>query len=144
MIGGSFLRRAAIGGLAGGVMTGNLGGAAGGAAVGAGGWGMLSKMGGGTARGIQRGLGMGVRAAQAGSRWGAKGYYSSIAGPRALAGGSAFRASNAIGMGFSNASKFIGRNAATTNKIGGAAMGAIGVGSGAYIGSSVMSSNRGF
>jgi hypothetical protein len=54
--------------------------------------------------------------------------------------GWAGRAATGLAMG----GEFIGRNAVMTNKIGGGALAALGLGASAHIGSSVISSNRGF
>ena len=113
------------------------GGAIGGALMGGfGAVGMRKLAGGRTIAGMaQTGLGYGIRGL-------------GITGG-ALAGGGRFSRgmANIAGLGIGgmfNARNWLGRNAAITNKVGGITLGAIGVASAAHMGSSVLSSNRGF
>ena len=142
--------RALIGGLAGGLMTGDLGGLAGGAAMGIGGWSMAqrlgSKMGGGTTNALRGALSGAERLVTrantaASSRW-ASSAGLGVATRGASVMGRASQFGTMANRGIRSASNFIGRNSITTNKIGGYAMGAAGIGAGAYLGSSVLRSNQ--
>jgi hypothetical protein len=142
----SFLGRAIAGGLAGGIMTGSLGGAAGGAAMGGLGWGTLNKFGGGlgAAGYMRKGLNMGVRGMKSARNWAIGGALRNAGGRAGVAFGFGADAAQLGMRGLGTASSFIGRNALRTNRVAGYAAGALGVGSAAYIGSSVLSSNRGY
>lgn len=96
----------------------------------------------GVARYARKAIGVGMKAARAGARVGAAGYYGKYGTTGYLAGGSVFRASSAIGTGLSAANRYIGKNVAAVNKYGGYAVAGIGAASAGYIGSSVLSSNR--
>lgn len=141
----SFFGRTIAGGLLGGALTGDLGGvAAGAAAGGVGGWagGKMLANRGGISGLASKGLGYGMGLARRGSQMGAAGYYGGALGK--TVGGGLFQASNALGMGMGTAKNWIGNNAALTNKVGGVALGAMGIAASAHIGSSVLRSNRGY
>lgn len=149
MIGGSFLKRAALGGAA-GYALGGWGGAAGGAAAAGFGWGGMKNMSNkyGAAGRLGKGLGY---ASEGASFLAGKGLAASFTRggsdfARGMRAGGEYLRQGAVGArtGINTASSFIGRNAATTNKIAGYGMAAMGVGTSAYIGSSIMSSNRGY
>jgi len=139
---------AAAGGLygasGGGGMTGAIGGAVGGGLMGGAGVAMGAKFlgkRGGVAGFASRGYGLGVRGltsadAFMGSRAGRVGSMYRRAMP--------FNRASRVAGGLEAGGAFIGRNAATINKYGGMAMGAIGTAAAAHIGSSVLSSNRGY
>ena len=142
MLGKGIFGRALAGGLAGGIMSGDWGGAAGGAAVGAVGWGALNKLGGGlnVARDMGNQLGALGRGVRKGQSFLNKGAFDMTVGGAAR--GYAGMGLGAASRGLKSAQSFIGRNALATNRYAGYAMGAAGVGAGAYIGSSVLRSNR--
>ena len=125
--------------------TGSLSGMMGGAGAGALMGGYASRLTGnrGVAHLARKATGYGMRAARAGARMGARGYYGAGGAAGYLGGGSLFRASAAAGRGLTAANRFIGSNVSAINKYGGYAAGAIGVASAGYIGSSVLSSNKG-
>jgi len=145
-----FFGRTIAGGLAGGALgfanTGDLNGVAAGAAAGAGAGafgGMLARglSGGATVAGFgQRALGFGMRGANR-VRQAAKARMGNLS-----AGGAAASyindAMRSTGKGLFGARQWIGNNAVAVNKWGGRALMGLGVGSAAYIGSSVLSSNR--
>lgn len=145
----SLLSKALIGGAVGGAMSGDWGGVAGGAATSTLGWGALSRYGKGlgAAGAIKKGLGYGIKYGMKGRR---------AANTQAL--GSALRgnmygaraagyASDAMSMGITGMAagrKYLGGKSLATNKWAGRSMAAMGVGAGAYIGSTVLRSNRGY
>jgi hypothetical protein len=151
-IGASMAGRAGVGAIAGGGLgylnTGDIGGVIGGAAAGAGMGAGLPWMRGqagrlGTISGrIGQGLGGMNRGARAMSNYGA-----------GLARGTGITSNLGFGMlrggitaqrGLSAASGFIGNNAVAVNKWGGRGLAAAGFGSAAYMGSSMIGSNRGY
>jgi len=125
----SFFGRAIGGGIAGGLLTGDLGGIAGGAAAGGlGGWAIGKTLADRTTGMFTGGMGMiGDAALRATSTIGKRG---------------AFNAARRMDRGITRAASFLGKNQLTTNKVGGAAMTALGTGAGIHIGSSVLASNR--
>lgn len=147
---------AAIGGLTQGNLGGMLGGAAGGAALGAGG-GRISDWATGKGWSIagfaQKGLSRGMKYTGKVSR-AAMGRSSArmvgkklVQGPRyGLMSNAAFQtargAQGAVGY-MRGAKRWIGNNTATVNKYGGYALGVMGAGAAASIGSSALSSNSG-
>jgi hypothetical protein len=135
---GNMFGRMALGAAGGYALTGNMGGAIGGAAGGFA-FPAMSKFGGGLgfAGGAGKGLGMLSRGIGRG-----RGYMEGrIGGPLATYG--------ARGLGFAQrgigtARGFLGGNALAVNKWAGRGMATLGAASGAYIGSSVIGSNRGY
>jgi len=149
---GSTGGRAVAGGAAGGAMglanTGDMGGFLGGAAAGAGigafGGGLANRFAGGrTVAGMaQRGLGAGRRGVQRG-RSAMSGLLSNSGmGNAAVGFGQA--GMGGIGRGMNRLRGLVSRNSVAVNKWGGRALMGAGVASGAYIGSSMLGSNRGF
>ena len=147
---------AAIGGLygasGGGGMHGAIGGAVMGGAMGGAGFRAASRFGarrGWSIAGAGRaGLGYGMR----GAKWG-RGKMQGIAagslvsgnvGVGGVAAGYGADMLRGASYGMAGARGFLGRNASAVNKYGGYAMGAIGTAAAAHIGSSVLSSNRGY
>lgn len=144
---GSYLGRAAMGAAAGGILggassgswSGAFGGAlAGGAAAGTG-WGAMSKYG-------PRALGRGARMAgrgleRLGGRLSSGAFDMSVLG---AAKGWGQMGLNRAASGMRNAASLLGNSKTMTNKWGGRVMAGIGVGSAAMLGSSVISSNRGY
>ena len=143
---GRFALRALAGGAAGGIMTGNWGGVAGGAAVAGLGGGMMSRYGRGLnfAGGIGRGLGFGSRMASIGAISRNFGKIDTGLSRMGLGTNITSKGFTKIGQGLSSARGFVGSKSIVTNKIGGYAMASMGAGAGAYIGSTVLSSNRGY
>lgn len=143
---GRFALRALAGGAAGGMMTGSWGGVAGGAAVAGLGGGMMSRYGRGLnfAGGVEKGLGAGILGASIGAGSRGLGRWSNKLSGVGLAANMGSRGLTGIGRGLIGARNFIGRKSVATNKIGGYAMASMGAGAGAYIGSTVLSSNRGY
>jgi hypothetical protein len=138
----TILSRALIGGVAGGLMTGDWGGVAGGAAIATAGWGALNKFGAGlgASRAINKGFSMANKAMIGGyRRLGMGAFDMTVAG---TARGHGMNALNAMRGGIGSARKFMGRNSVATNRYAGMAMASMGVGAGAYIGSTVLKSNR--
>jgi hypothetical protein len=140
----SLMTRALLGGAAGGMLTGTLGGVAGGAAAGTLGWGTMNKFGAGlgASKYMRRGLGAASRGMAWGSRkLGNKAWDLTVGGAAAGYGRNAL---NSMRGGLVGARRFMGANAVATNRYAGMAMGALGTAAGAYIGSSVLRSNRGY
>lgn len=140
---GSIFGRMAGGAAGGYALTGDWGGAAGGAGA-ALGFGSMSRFAGGLgpAGYIKRGLDRASRGLGFASNWAGKKVSLSSAGGIASAyGRDAF---SAMSSGFSRAGGFMGRKALTTNTYAGHAFAAMGVGTGAMIGSSILNSNRGY
>jgi hypothetical protein len=141
---GRFAGRALMGGAGGGIMTGDWGGAAGGAAIAGFGGGALARYGGGF--NIAGGMRSGIQALRRGSvgleraAWG--GFERRGASWLGNAMGRTALASNYARGSLGMARSFIGRNSAMTNRIGGYTLASLGVGAGAYIGSTVLNSNR--
>lgn len=148
-LGGSM--RGALGGAAvGGLMSGDMGGVIGGAVGGGlmGGMGNryaaqalrgvdASKIVGGAAGMATRGMSMASKYAYkgAGMRLGKSGYGAAMMGAQTIT-----RGRNAM----ANGAQWIGNNSVKTNKFAGKAAAAAGIGAGAYIGASAISSNRGY
>ncbi len=140
----SGIGKGVAGGIAGGIygsgdgMDGALGGAAGGAAAASLGIpfarGMLKKRG-----GVKGLAGWGINSLSRGEA--ALGRMGGGLG-RAYQKAMPYSRRTAMAGGLGKAEAFIGRNAAITNKVGGAAMAVLGVGASAHIGSSMLSSNR--
>lgn len=141
---GNMFGGAMIGGLAGGLMTGDTGGIIGGAAMGVGA-GRVNKLGAGLGLGglAARGMRSASRGLRAGRNRLISGAVSSAGGKMGVAFGYGADVAQLGMMGARGASRFIGRNAITANKYAGYGMAAMGVGAGAYIGSTVLNSNRG-
>lgn len=136
---GSMLKRALIGGAAGGAMTGDWGGVAGGAAAAGAGWGLMSRLGPNyLAKGANRAASGMTRLGNMASR----GAWDLTVGGAARGWGS--RGLYGIGSGLRTAGHRLGQSTTMTNKWAGRAMAGMGVASAAYIGSSVLPSNRGY
>jgi len=128
--GSAFLAGAAGGAAAGGLGVPAVRALAGNRSIaGAAGWALGSAQMRGAGRGIIGGLGWATR--QAGA-WG---------GPL---GAGALRYGGAAMRGLETGAKWIGNNATLVNKWGGRALTGLGMAAGAHIGSSMVSSNRGF
>ena len=147
-----FFARTLYGGLAGAglgfINEGDLGGIAGGAAMGAlaggaGIWGARRLMGNRTLAGLaQTGFGAVGRGA---GRMYRRGFGMMEGGAFAGNIGAGMSMVGQLGMrGAATGAGFIGQNATLVNKWGGKALAGLGVGSSAYIGSTVMASNRGY
>ena len=146
---GAAAGRTGIGAIAGGISGGMsdngsiLGGAIGGAAVGAAlTRGNIARLGNLSTRGMQAGLGYGAKGA--GALRGAMPKLLSNRGYGNAAVGYGMAGLGAAGRGMNRAAGYIKRNSISANKYGGATLAGLGMGSAAMIGSSVLSSNRGY
>jgi len=136
----NFGKRGALGGAIGAGIgyanTGDLGGIAGGAAAGA----VMGTVGLPYAKSLlsnKNVTGMGAAALE---RIG----YGGMAAASTIGNRRLFRAATKAKFGISNAASALGSNSTVVNKYGGQALSALGMGSAAMIGSSVISSNRGY
>ena len=146
------LRKAGLGAAAGGIMGGMsdngsaLGGAIGGAAAGLamtkGNMSRLGGLGGGASSIAQKGLGYG--ATGAGMLRGGLPKLLSNSGYGNAAVGFGMAGAGAASRGMSRAASYIGNKSININRYGARALAGLGAGSAAMIGSSIMSSNRGY
>lgn len=137
--GRTFAGRAAMGGIAGGITTGSWGGVAGGAAAAGAGWGAMTKY---APRLAGRGANIASRAMYGlGNKLGRGAFDMTVKG---AAKGWGREGAYGLGRGLMSAGNRLGQAGTMTNKWGGRALAGMGVASGAMIGSSILSSNRGY
>jgi hypothetical protein len=139
---GSMFGRAAVGAMAGYGLTGDWGGAAAGAGMAGVGWGMMSKFGNGlgASKYAQRGVGLLGRGASLMQKGGMQMFGTRLG----RMGMPTISAGMAAERGLGKLGGFLGKHALATNRYAGYAMAGMGVGASAYIGSSIINSNRGY